>query len=58
MRDVIRARDERQTGSMNPMLADFGKRSEAIQYSGRAAGADWKCPFAGSDRSRDRQETR
>ena len=45
MRDVIRARDIQRTGSMNPMLADFGKRSEAVQYSGRAVGKDWRCPF-------------
>lgn len=45
MRDLIRDRDRQQTGSVNPMLADFGDRSEAAQYSGRAVGADWACPF-------------
>ena len=45
MRDVIRARDERQTGSVNPMMADFGRRSEAVQYSGRAVEGAWECPF-------------
>ncbi|NNJ24301.1 guanitoxin biosynthesis heme-dependent pre-guanitoxin N-hydroxylase GntA [Alienimonas chondri] len=45
MRDVIRTRDRQRTGSVNPMLADFGNRSEARQYSGRAVPADWKCPF-------------
>ncbi len=45
MRDVIRDRDTQQTGGMNPMLADFGKRSEAVQYSGRAVEGAWKCPF-------------
>ena len=45
MRDVIRDRDRSQTGSMNPMMVDFGKRSEAIQYSGRAVDGPWECPF-------------
>ena len=45
MRDVIRARDTKQTGSVNPMVEDFGRRSEAVQYSGRVADAAWRCPF-------------
>ena len=45
MRDLIRARDVAQTGSVNPMLADFGKRSEAVQYSGREVRGAWRCPF-------------
>ena len=45
MRDLIRERDTQQTGDMNPMLADFGKRSEAVQYSGRAVAGAWRCPF-------------
>lgn len=45
MRDLIRERDTEQTGGMNPMLADFGKRSEAVQYSGRAVAGAWQCPF-------------
>ena len=51
MRDVIRDRDRRQTGSMNPMLTDFGRRSEARQYSGRVVGDDWRCPFAPKPRA-------
>ncbi|MFH5806897.1 guanitoxin biosynthesis heme-dependent pre-guanitoxin N-hydroxylase GntA, partial [Alienimonas sp. DA493] len=42
MRDLIRERDTQQTGGMNPMLADFGQRSEAVQYSGRAVDGPWK----------------
>lgn len=45
VRDKIRERDIELQGSMNPMLEDFGERSEARQYSGRKVGEDWKCPF-------------
>ncbi len=41
----IRAREVRLDGGLNPNLADYGVHSEARQYSGRPAGADWKCPF-------------
>ncbi|MEY2485601.1 MAG: uncharacterized protein QOH39_1249 [Verrucomicrobiota bacterium] len=50
MQRTIRAREMVLQGSVNPMLNDFGKRSEARQYSGRAVPEDWtppvsKCPF-------------
>ena len=45
MRDTIRSRDEKLQGSVNPMLNDFGKVSEARQYSGRKVDEGWKCPF-------------
>jgi len=45
LRNTIRQRDIRKNGSVNPMLVDFGKSSEAKQYSGRAVGPDWECPF-------------
>ena len=45
MRDVIRGRDVKQTGSVNPMMADFGNRSEAVQYSGRNVEGVFRCPF-------------
>ena len=45
VRDKIRERDIALQGSMNPMLEDFGERSEARQYSGRNVGDEWKCPF-------------
>ena len=54
MRDVIRARDERQTGSVNPMMADFGRRSEAVQYSGRAVEGAWECPFRSNEMTNER----
>lgn len=45
MRERILTRDEALAGSINPMLARFGEESEARQYSGRAVGEDWTCPF-------------
>jgi FPC/CPF motif-containing protein YcgG len=52
-RDVIRTRDVALQGTVNPMLRDFGEQSEARQYSGRAVGDDWKCPFHAHDRTND-----
>jgi hypothetical protein len=45
MRETIRARDHKLQGSLNPNLSDFGERSDARQYSGRAVERDWRCPF-------------
>lgn len=45
MQETIRERDQRFSGSINPMLSDFGEQSEARQYSGRAVEADWRAPF-------------
>ena len=45
VRDTIRKRDVQKNGSINPMLVDFGNRSEAPQYSGRAVNDGWECPF-------------
>jgi uncharacterized protein len=42
---ATRHRDAWLQGTINPMLADFGSRSEARQYSGRAVGPGWQCPF-------------
>lgn len=42
---AIRAADMTLQGSVNPMLSDFGERSEARQYSGRAVEDGWRCPF-------------
>lgn len=41
----IRSRDKKLQGSINPVLRDFGKDSEAKQYSGRFVPDNWKCPF-------------
>ncbi len=46
LRASILQRDEHYSGSLNPMLARHGEFSEARQYSGRAVGNDWGCPFA------------
>ena len=46
VRDKFQARDALLQGDINPMAADFGERSEVAQYSGRAVGTDWVCPFA------------
>ena len=45
MQAVIRARDRALQGTNNPMLSDFGSRSEARQYSGRPVDEEWRCPF-------------
>jgi FPC/CPF motif-containing protein YcgG len=50
MQQTIRAREIALQGTINPMLSDFGERSEARQYSGRAVDEDWvaafpTCPF-------------
>lgn len=42
---AVRKRDEVFSGSVNPMLSDFGSASEARQYSGKPYEADWKCPL-------------
>lgn len=41
----IRRRDKKLQGSINPVLRDFGKDTEAKQYSGRQVGPHWECPF-------------
>jgi hypothetical protein len=45
MREMILERDRAWSGSVNPMLARHGERSEAVQYSGRQVGEGWTCPF-------------
>jgi hypothetical protein len=50
MREVILARDEAFDGTVNPMVARHGETSEARQYSGRAVGDEWRCPFSGRGR--------
>jgi FPC/CPF motif-containing protein YcgG len=45
MREAVRKRDLKFSGSINPMLTDFGEASEAIQYSGKQYEKSWKCPF-------------
>lgn len=53
MQKAIRSREVDWQGTVNPMLSNFGEKSEARQYSGRVAPEDWtppipnggKCPF-------------
>lgn len=45
---LVREREMALQGSLNPNLANYGEVSEARQYSGRAAGTEWKCPFHNS----------
>ena len=45
LRGAVREREIALQGSLNPNLADFGEKSDARQYSGRATEQDWQCPF-------------
>ena len=45
LRDTVRANDVRYSGSVNPMLQDFGSASESVQYSGKAHEEGWQCPL-------------
>lgn len=45
LQEIIRSREQALQGDINPVLADFGDRSEARQYSGRRIEPEWACPF-------------
>ncbi len=45
MKKIVRKRDIAYSGSVNPMLADFGDASEVYQYSGRKYDDTWQCPL-------------
>jgi FPC/CPF motif-containing protein YcgG len=45
MKETVRHRDVHYSGSVNPMLEDFGAFSETKQYSGRIYDKHWKCPL-------------
>ena len=45
MKRVVRMRDELHSGSVNPMLKDFGEAPEVFQYSGKQYDSTWKCPL-------------
>jgi FPC/CPF motif-containing protein YcgG len=45
IRHKVRKNDLEYSGSVNPMLADYGQASEVYQYSGRNYPSDWECPF-------------
>jgi len=48
---AIRAREALLQGDINDLLHDFGQKSEARQYAGRAVGPDWHCPFQSGERA-------
>lgn len=45
MKTIVRKRDMNYSGSVNPMLSDFGEGSEAFQYSGVVYDESWQCPL-------------
>lgn len=45
MKHVVRKRDIAFSGSINPMLKDFGDASEVYQYSGCKYDQAWQCPL-------------
>lgn len=45
MKNTVRKRDISFSGSVNPMLHDFGESSEVYQYSGRKYDESWECPL-------------
>lgn len=45
MRETIRRRDSQLQGAPNPMVADHGEMSEAVQYSGRPHDREWVVPL-------------
>lgn len=45
MKRIVRNNDMQISGSINPMLDDFGKSSEVFQYSGKNYSSSWQCPL-------------
>jgi FPC/CPF motif-containing protein YcgG len=45
LQQQIRQREIALDGSINANLSEYGHTPEAQQYSGRATGAGWTCPF-------------
>lgn len=45
MKNIVRKRDVAYSGSVNPMLEDFGTSSEVYQYSGLQYSDSWQCPL-------------
>jgi uncharacterized protein len=53
--EVVRGAERALQGDINPMLAEFGERSEAPQYSGPQVDHEWRCPFQAHRRHDDGQ---
>ena len=45
LKNVVRKRDIAYSGSVNPMLEDFGNASEVYQYTGKIYDHTWECPL-------------
>ncbi len=45
MQKAIREKDKKHSGSINPMLSDFGNSSEVLQYSGKNYTNGLTCPL-------------
>jgi uncharacterized protein len=45
MKNIVRKLDTEYSGSVNPMLQDFGSSPEVFQYSGRKLDHSWECPL-------------
>ncbi len=45
IKQSVRKRDIQYSGSLNPMLTDFGESSEVFQYSGMKYDDTWQCPL-------------
>lgn len=45
MKHIVRNKDVAYSGSINPMLTDFGAASDVYQYSGKQYSSDWQCPL-------------
>ena len=45
MKSIVRKLDTAYSGSVNPMLQDFGSSPEVFQYSGRKLDHSWQCPL-------------
>jgi len=45
MKKIVRKLDTAFSGSVNPMLQDFGNSPEVFQYSGRKLDHSWQCPL-------------
>ncbi|HMG66409.1 MAG TPA: guanitoxin biosynthesis heme-dependent pre-guanitoxin N-hydroxylase GntA [Chitinophagaceae bacterium] len=45
MKETVRKRDILYSGSVNPMVDDYGRSSETTQYSGKNYNEPWECPL-------------
>lgn len=53
MQKAVRNKDLKYSGSVNPMLEDYGVASEVFQYSGKIYDKQWKCPLTISNAKSD-----